>query len=225
MKVSDDVLRMILDRININQKIQLMRMSRQFQRVLDDLFVLQKKLCLGYSQLETLSCAGNDETHKVNKKDILKFGDHCLGAKHENEVTALWLRPLFRRIYVRLPEALNKHSAFILRMRAIGFGLILLLKKCKNLQVLIITGSLWNPFTPRTGFASLSDVVKSLLAFVPKKLTCLIIETDIDISQELITELTTRRLKHLSLSGELTEDSKKLLKKNNPNLVIKITGI
>ena len=69
MEVNDDVLRSFLKFLSLKQRVQLMRMSKQFKRVLDDMFAKQKKLSLGSSHSNL--CSARDNSHQVSVCDVL----------------------------------------------------------------------------------------------------------------------------------------------------------
>ena len=71
MEISNGVLRIIFKRLIIKEKIKWMRLSKQFQTVLDDMFTKQRKLCIGHPVPPSYSA--EDESHEVSRLDSLVF--------------------------------------------------------------------------------------------------------------------------------------------------------
>lgn len=166
MKVSDDVLRMILQDFTVDEKTRLRGVSRQFKRVLDDMFARQRKLCLGYRVKDKRHCSAKDVSHEVQKRDFFE----------------VW--------------TLDKKCCFgqakgyeCLKCSSLVNGLAWLLKQFPNLQVLIMG----NYFTGL--FPGIDKVLEVFLPNVSNKLCCLSIR-DIKMSTPLIKKLKTRSLKH-----------------------------
>ena len=171
------------------------------------MFAKQKKLCLGFSNMSIVYCASGQDDHEIKRGDILNFEEPPRN---------------YRRVSRRDRWTPRIQATLVLRMKATRSGIIWLLEMCRNLQVLVITQSLWNAFAHESGVTCLSDVCKTLLPFVSEKLSCLIIEPNIYISQHLTRQLNTRPLQHLAVSEEMTESSKKLLRTKNPSIIISV---
>lgn len=192
MDISDDVLRMILERLKpyMKNKVQLLQVSRQFNRVVGDMFAKQRKLSIGYSNKD---CAATDHNHEVSEEDVLKF---------ETDFPA---RGRYSQHISHLKQALNT--------------IIWLLNKCPNLGVLVVTRK-WGYYRHTLSVQCLNQALRIILPFVSEKLCCLVIDgRSLNLSQVLVKKLKTRSLIHLWVP-RITDAAKKLLVTNNPNIVI-----
>ena len=203
MDVSDDVLRIILERLqlDVKGKLQLMQVSKQFNGVLEDMFARQKKLSirsLGKPSMYS-SCLSGDRNHGFPREDSVRIDLDVFPCCSYR----IGFKPQYK--------GLRYHSKEV-------SALIWLLNKCKNLQVLAITKD-WGAYSD--GIQCFRRILEVILPLASEKLCCLSVYFHrYRMSTRVAHYLQTRSLVHLTV-GRITDAAKKLLEKNNPDIVIK----